>query len=72
MRRLFLKLEDAVRVATYHFGTDEDYARQELMQKCYMSNDQYQIGYSDCLKDIQRECARLLEHEILYGERIEE
>lgn len=47
MSKLFLSLDDAVLVASKHFKIDEEIARSEFEQKCYMSNNQYQIGFAD-------------------------
>lgn len=49
MRTLFLNLDDAVMVAYRVFGLDSTIARQEFMQKCYISDDQYQNGFYDGL-----------------------
>lgn len=54
MTKLFLSLDDAVRVAVREFGLDAEDAeivRQEFEQKCYISDDQYSIGYNDGLDD---------------------
>ena len=54
MTKLFLSLDDAVRVAVREFGLDAEdaeIARQEFEQKCYISDDQYSIGYNDGLDD---------------------
>ena len=54
MTKLFLSLDDAVRVAVREFGLDAEdaeIARQEFEQKCYISDDQYSIGYNDGLND---------------------
>ena len=47
MSKLFLSLDDAVLVASKHFGIDEVIARSEFEQKCYVSGNQYRIGYTD-------------------------
>ena len=47
MNKLFLSLDDAVKVAVRHFDLDEEIARQEFEQKCYVSDDQYKIGFYD-------------------------
>lgn len=54
MRKRFLTLEDAVKVAVNHFDADPEIAEIEFEQKCYMSNDQYSIGYRHCLEDMQK------------------
>jgi hypothetical protein len=54
MKKLFLSLDDAVSVAVREFGLDAEdaeIARQEFEQKCYISDDQYSIGYDDGLND---------------------
>jgi hypothetical protein len=54
MTKLFLSLDDAVRVAVREFGLDAEdaeIARQELEQKCYVTDNQYVIGYHDGLYD---------------------
>ena len=50
-RTQFLKLEDAVKVATSHFDAYKEIAETEFEQKCYMSDDQYAIGFDDGLKE---------------------
>lgn len=47
MTKLFLSLDDAVKVAVREFDIDATIARQEFEQKCYISDDQYGIGYYD-------------------------
>lgn len=49
MRKRFLDLDDAVKIAVENFYVDEEFARGELEQKSYMSNDQYSIGFYDGL-----------------------
>jgi hypothetical protein len=51
MTKLFLSLDDAVLVATREFDIDPQLARQEFEQKCYITDDQYVIGYHDGLYD---------------------
>ena len=51
MTKLFLSLDDAVLVATREFDIDPLLARQEFEQKCYITDDQYVIGYHDGLDD---------------------
>lgn len=51
MTKLFLTLDDAVLVAKREFGIDPLLARQEFEQKCYVTDDQYVIGYHDGLRD---------------------
>ena len=50
-KKQFLSLEDAVRVARIQFGIDPELARVEFEQKCYISDDQYSIGYQDGLAE---------------------
>lgn len=51
MTKLFLSLDDAVNVAVREFGCDPELATQEFEQKCYITDDQYVIGYHDGLND---------------------
>ena len=51
MTKLFLSLDDAVLVATRVFDIDPQLARQEFKQKCYVTDNQYVIGYHDGLSD---------------------
>ena len=51
MKKLFLSLDDAVLVATREFDIDPQLARQEFKQNCYISDNQYAIGYYDGLYD---------------------
>lgn len=51
MTKLFLSLDDAVLVATREFGISPQLARQEFEQKCYITDNQYVIGYHDGLYD---------------------
>jgi hypothetical protein len=51
MTKLFLSLDDAVKIAVYNFDADEVLARQEFKQKCYVTDNQYVIGYHDGLYD---------------------
>ena len=51
MSKLFLTLDNAVLVATKKFDISPEFARQELEQKCYTTDDQYTIGYHDGLYD---------------------
>ena len=45
--KLFLSLDNAVKVAKREFDIDGERARNEFEQKCYVSNDQYRIGFYD-------------------------
>ena len=51
MSKLFLSLDDAVLVARREFDIDPQLAINEFMQKCYIADDQYVIGYHDGLRD---------------------
>lgn len=47
MNKLFLSLDDAVKIAVRNFDADAVLARQEFEQKCYISDNQYEIGFFD-------------------------
>lgn len=51
MTKLFLSLDDAVKVAVREFDADPTLASQEFEQKCYIADSQYEIGYNDGLND---------------------
>lgn len=51
MTNLFLRLDDAVRVAEIQFDIEPAIARVMFEQKCYIPDDQYKIGYQDGLAD---------------------
>ena len=51
MTKLFLNLEDAVEIAVREFDIDPVLARQKFTQKCYVTDNQYIIGYHDGLND---------------------
>lgn len=51
MTKLFLSLDDAVKIAVREFDIDPQLARQEFMQNCYVTDNQYVIGYHDGLYD---------------------
>lgn len=61
MTKLFLSLEDAVNVAYRHFDVDPVLARSEFEQKCYITDDQYVIGYHDGLSDAANAIEKLAE-----------
>ena len=63
MTKLFLSLDDAVRVAVREFGLDAEIARQEFEQECYISDDQYSIGYNDGLDDAIKAIKQKMESE---------
>ena len=66
MTKLFLSLDEAVRVAVREFGLDAEdaeIARQEFEQKCYISDDQYSIGYNDGLDDAIKAIKQMIEVE---------
>lgn len=48
-KQWFLTLDDAVLVARnlVSDGYDDEFLRQEFFQKCYISDDQYEIGFDD-------------------------
>ena len=48
-KQWFLTLDDAVLVARnlVNDGYDDEFLRQEFFQKCYISDDQYEIGFAD-------------------------
>lgn len=54
--KLFLSLDDAVEVVTKRLDCKNDkvIVRQELEQKCYLSNDEYAIGFADGLEAVQK------------------
>lgn len=49
MTKQFLSLDNAIKIAVREFGIDRTLARQEFEQKCYISDEQYKIGYNDGL-----------------------
>lgn len=51
MSKWFLSLDDAVAVASREFEIDAELASNEFFQKCYVSDNQYDIGYQDGLAD---------------------
>ena len=51
MPKRFLSLEDAVLIAEREFDIDPEIARIEFEQKCYITDNQYAIGYRDGLYD---------------------
>lgn len=66
MTKLFLSLDDAVRVAVREFGLDAEaaeIARQEFEQKCYVTDDQYSIGYYDGIEDAIKAIKQKVESE---------
>ena len=60
MTELFLTLDDAVIVAKREFGIDKQIAGQEFEQKCFVSNDQYAIGYNDGIYDSIKALSKLM------------
>lgn len=64
MTKLFLSLDDAVRVAVKEFGLDAEIARQEFEQKCYVTDDQYSIGYYDGIEDAIKAIKQKMESEV--------
>lgn len=63
MTKLFISLEDAVRVAETQFGIAPELARVEFEQKCYISDDQYKIGYQDGLAEAINAIGSLLDEQ---------
>lgn len=51
MTKQFLSLENAVLIAHREFGIDPEIARIEFEQKCYITDNQYAIGYYEGLED---------------------
>ena len=51
MPKQILSLESAVWIAEREFDIDPEIARIEFEQKCYISDNQYTIGYYDGLAD---------------------
>lgn len=53
--KLFLSLDDAVEVVAKRLDCNNNRViiRQELEQKCYISTDEYAIGFSDGLEAVQ-------------------
>lgn len=64
MKKLFLSLDDAVRVAVREFGLDAEIASQEFEQKCYVTDDQYSIGYYDGIEDAIKAIKQKMESEV--------
>lgn len=53
---LILKLEDAVKVLIDEDiidKEDREYVTIELMQKCYRSTEEYNMGYQDAKQDMK-------------------
>ncbi len=66
MKKLFLSLDDAVRVAVKEFSLDVEDAeivRREFEQKCYVTDDQYSIGYYDGIEDAIKAIKQKVESE---------
>lgn len=63
MTKLFLSLDNAVKVAVREFDIDSVLAKQEFMQKCYVTDNQYAIGYNDGLHDAIEAIKRKAESE---------
>lgn len=59
MTRQFLSLEDAVLIAQREFDIDPEIARIEFEQKCYITDNQYLIGYDDGLVDATKAITQL-------------
>ena len=59
MIKLFLSLENAVLIAEREFDIDPQIARVEFEQKCYVTDEQYKIGYYDGLADAAKAISSL-------------
>lgn len=61
----FLSLDDAVIVICdkMQLDVDRELVTAELEQKCYISNNQYDIGYHKALVDMQYKIKELSEAE---------
>ena len=64
MNKLFLSLDNAVAIAVREFDADAVIARQEFMQKCYVTSDQYQIGFYDGVGESLEAVRNLLDKHI--------
>ena len=51
MTKLFMRLEDAVIIASREFGIDKKIVRQAFEEKCFVTDNQYKIGYNDGIYD---------------------
>ena len=51
MTKLFLSYDAGVEIAVREFNIDSVLARQEFMQKCYVTDNKYTVGYHDGLYD---------------------
>ena len=59
MTKLFMRLDDAVIIANREFDIDKEIAEQEFMQKRFVTDDQYKIGYHDGIYDSIRALSNL-------------
>ena len=59
MKQLFLNLDDAIKVAVNHFNADPEIARIEFEQKCYISSNEYSIGYDDGIDAVEKKIEEL-------------
>lgn len=64
MTKLFLSLDDAVKVAVREFDADPVLASQEFEQKCYIADSKYEIGYNDGLNDAIRAIKQKADSEV--------
>ena len=60
MNTMFLSLDNAVDIAVKNFGADANLARQEFLQKCYVSDRQYAIGYYDGVGEALKSVKQLM------------
>lgn len=69
--KLFLTLDDAVKVAVFHFGADPVIAEQEFEQKCYLPGHDYKNGVHDGLQLAANEIVKLLNDDWFHYEEEE-
>ena len=70
MIQLFLSLDNAVDIAVREFDIDANLARNEFMQKCYITNDQYKIGFYDGVGESLEAVRNLMDKPISGKERV--
>ena len=59
--KLFLTLDDAVKVAVFHFVADPVIAEQEFEQKCYLPGHDYKNGVYDGLQLALNDIIKMME-----------
>ena len=59
--KLFLTLDDAVKVATLHFDINPVIAKQEFEQKCFVPCTDYEMGYYDGLAKARETIMNVME-----------